>query len=366
MQKVDAEIRRIIDKQYARRAQAASRRTATRSRRWPRRCSSGRPRRRADRRHHGGQAAAPAEAVSAASSTPPQRRRPTARKGATAPAADRLSGGPALRRVRSCRWIAPLVMGVVNVTPDSFSDGGQFLDPAGGDRARAAPDRRGRRHPRHRRRIHAARCRRPLRKRRNCARVLPVLESSCKIVPVSVDTRQPEVMRAALAAGASMINDIEALRRPARSRRWPRADCAVCLMHKQGEPRDHAAATPLRRRGRRGRSVPERRESPPAKAPASRASASSSIRASASARRSRTIRAAARPAGAGGPGRAGPRGLVAQVDAGDDHRAAGGRAPGGQPGRRFARGAGRGENTAGARREGDPRRDRGLAGLAKQ
>jgi dihydropteroate synthase len=55
-------------------------------------------------------------------------------------------------------------------------------------------------------------------------------------VPVSVDTRRPEVMRAALDFGASMINDIEALSAQGGLEAVAKSDCAVCLMHKQGEP----------------------------------------------------------------------------------------------------------------------------------
>ena len=69
------------------------------------------------------------------------------------------------------------------------------------------------------------------------ARLLPVLDglSDCP-VPISVDTYKPEVMRAALAQGASMINDIFALRRPGALEAVAASDCAVCLMHMQGEP----------------------------------------------------------------------------------------------------------------------------------
>jgi dihydropteroate synthase len=68
-------------------------------------------------------------------------------------------------------------------------------------------------------------------------RLLPVLEalSDCGL-PISVDTYKPEVMRAALAAGASMINDIYGLRMPGALEAVAGSDCAVCLMHMQGEP----------------------------------------------------------------------------------------------------------------------------------
>jgi dihydropteroate synthase len=130
----------------------------------------------------------------------------------------------------------PLIMGVVNVTPDSFSDGGQFL---GRDRAIE-----------HGRRLvdegaeildlggestrpGAA----PVALDEELERVLPVLEALRSLpVPISVDTRKPEVMHAALKAGASMINDVDALQSPGALDAVRGADCALCLMHKQGEP----------------------------------------------------------------------------------------------------------------------------------
>jgi dihydropteroate synthase len=70
------------------------------------------------------------------------------------------------------------------------------------------------------------------------ARVLPVLEGLAGLrVPISVDTAKPEVMREALARGASMINDITALAAPGAVEVVARSDAAVCLMHMQGEPR---------------------------------------------------------------------------------------------------------------------------------
>jgi dihydropteroate synthase len=68
-------------------------------------------------------------------------------------------------------------------------------------------------------------------------RILPVLEGLKGVQkPLSVDTRRPEVMRAALKAGASMINDIDALTAPGALEAVAKSQCAVCLMHKQGEP----------------------------------------------------------------------------------------------------------------------------------
>jgi dihydropteroate synthase len=128
----------------------------------------------------------------------------------------------------------PLVMGVINVTPDSFSDGGSFLAPeAAIARARRLIDegvdlldvggestRPG-----------AA----PVAEEEELKRILPVLEA-LRGFPVSVDTRRPKVMQAALGAGASMINDIEALRAPGAIEAVAKSDCAVCLMHMKGAP----------------------------------------------------------------------------------------------------------------------------------
>ena len=177
--------------------------------------------------------------------TPPARRAAHPR-GLTPTACDERGCGPvsrerpiladgALPRSTSTR---PLVMGIVNVTPDSFSDGGRFLDPQARDRACAPAGRRGRGHPRHRRRIEPP-GRRAGRRRGGAARACCRCSRRLRRlgVPVSVDTRKPEVMRAALAAGADDDQRHPgAAARPARSRRSPQAGCAVCLMHMQGEP----------------------------------------------------------------------------------------------------------------------------------
>jgi dihydropteroate synthase len=130
----------------------------------------------------------------------------------------------------------PLVMGVVNVTPDSFSDGGLFLDTQravaharrligegadlldiGGESTRPG----------------AA----PVTLEEERRRVLPVLEALVESgVPVSVDTRKPQLMRDAVAAGAAMVNDVAALAAPGALEAVARAPVAVCLMHMQGEP----------------------------------------------------------------------------------------------------------------------------------
>lgn len=127
-------------------------------------------------------------------------------------------------------------MGVVNVTPDSFSDGGRFLEATaavehahrllqdgadildvGGESSRPGAL--------------------PVSPQEEMDRILPVLEGLKALPrPVSVDTRRPEVMREALKAGASMINDIEALSAPGALEAVAKSGCAVCLMHKKGEP----------------------------------------------------------------------------------------------------------------------------------
>jgi dihydropteroate synthase len=130
----------------------------------------------------------------------------------------------------------PLIMGIVNLTPDSFSG-----DGLGSSAERAIAHARTQ--------IAAgadmldlgAESSRPgaipTSLNDELRRLLPVLEalSDCG-VPISVDTYKPEVMRAALAAGASMINDIYALRMPGALEAVADSDCAVCVMHMQGEP----------------------------------------------------------------------------------------------------------------------------------
>ena len=130
----------------------------------------------------------------------------------------------------------PLVMGIVNVTPDSFSDGGRHPDSEaalahawqlieegadmldiGGESTRPG----------------AAKVGVP----EELDRVLPVLEGLSEApVPLSVDTRKPEVMRAALAVGADMINDVSALCEPEALAVMAESRAAVCLMHMQGSP----------------------------------------------------------------------------------------------------------------------------------
>jgi dihydropteroate synthase len=132
----------------------------------------------------------------------------------------------------------PVVMGILNVTPDSFSDGGRYASlPAALGRAEqmaaegaAIIDVGGE-------------STRPgaleVDVTEELRRVIPVVErlAAGLDLPISVDTRKPEVMRAALAAGASMVNDVGALRAPGAIEVVAGADVGVCLMHMQGEPR---------------------------------------------------------------------------------------------------------------------------------
>lgn len=136
----------------------------------------------------------------------------------------------------------PLVMGIVNTTPDSFSDGGHCLV------ARAAID-------------HALKLAdagadildvggestrpgaQPVPVDEEIRRVLPVAEALVRRgLVVSVDTRKPEVMQAALAAGVAMINDVSALREPAALETLAGSQAAICLMHMRGEPGSMQAA----------------------------------------------------------------------------------------------------------------------------
>lgn len=130
---------------------------------------------------------------------------------------------------------APLVCGIVNVTPDSFSDGGRdavaavahgmqlvaegadLLD-VGGESTRPGAS--------------------PPSVAEELRRVIPVVAALARVasVPVSVDTSRPEVMRAAVAAGAVMINDVRALQIPGALETAAALQVPVCLMHMQGEP----------------------------------------------------------------------------------------------------------------------------------
>jgi dihydropteroate synthase len=131
----------------------------------------------------------------------------------------------------------PLIMGIVNLTPDSFSGDGIVAD------ARQAIDhaRRQLESGAHILDIGAESSRpgaRPTPGNEELKRLTPVLAEVTRWgVPVSVDTCKPMVMEAALAAGASMINDITALASPGALAAVAGSDCGVCLMHMRGEPR---------------------------------------------------------------------------------------------------------------------------------
>jgi dihydropteroate synthase len=133
--------------------------------------------------------------------------------------------------------VRPLVMGIVNVTPDSFSDGGRFLDferalahgerliaegadllDIGGESTRPGAAEVG--------------------ADEELARVIPLVRVLRERgVPISVDTSKPEVMRAALAEGAVVVNDVRALQAPGALEAVAASDCGIVLMHMQGEPR---------------------------------------------------------------------------------------------------------------------------------
>lgn len=130
----------------------------------------------------------------------------------------------------------PHVMGVINLTPDSFSDGGQFstlsdaIDHAvrlieegadvldlGAESTRPGAQ--------------------ALSADNELARLVPVLRQVRQLGrPISIDTRKPEVMRAALAEGADMINDVSGFVAPEAIDAVRGSGCAVCVMHMQGEP----------------------------------------------------------------------------------------------------------------------------------
>jgi dihydropteroate synthase len=131
----------------------------------------------------------------------------------------------------------PLVMGIVNVTPDSFSDGGKYssVDLAvehalqliaegadildiGGESTRPGAE--------------------PVGLYEELRRVVPVIEALSKVttVPLSIDTYKPEVMRAAIEAGADLVNDICALREDGALEIVANSNAGVCLMHMQGIP----------------------------------------------------------------------------------------------------------------------------------
>jgi len=132
----------------------------------------------------------------------------------------------------------PMVMGILNVTPDSFSDGGRFIKPdlamahveqmvkdgvdiidIGGESTRPGAE--------------------PVSEVDEIERVVPLIVAirSRFDVPISVDTSKPCVMRAAIAAGADMLNDVRALREDGALEAVAELGVPVCLMHMLGEPR---------------------------------------------------------------------------------------------------------------------------------
>lgn len=136
----------------------------------------------------------------------------------------------------------PLIMAIINLTPDSFSgdglagsveaakhqaeralaEGAGILD-LGGESSRPGSG--------------------SVSVQEELDRVIPAVEATVAFgVPVSVDTVKPEVMRAAIAAGATIINDINALREPGAIEAVAASDAGVCLMHMQGQPRTMQAA----------------------------------------------------------------------------------------------------------------------------
>jgi dihydropteroate synthase len=140
-------------------------------------------------------------------------------------------------RDRTLDLAEPLVMGILNVTPDSFSDGGLYAGVeaavARGERiaeeGAAIVDVGG-----ESTRPGAA----PVSAEEEIRRVVPVIERLAGRIQasISVDTSKPEVIREAVAAGASMVNDVRALRLPGALAAAAGSGAAVCLMHMQGEP----------------------------------------------------------------------------------------------------------------------------------
>ena len=137
----------------------------------------------------------------------------------------------------SLSFDGPRVMGIVNVTPDSFSDGGAYESVAaavdharrlvddgadiidvGGESTRPGAE--------------------PVPVALELARVIPVVAALSDVgVPISIDTVKPQVMVAALEAGASIVNDVNGLRASGALDVVAASDCGVVVMHMQGEPR---------------------------------------------------------------------------------------------------------------------------------
>lgn len=131
----------------------------------------------------------------------------------------------------------PLIMGIVNVTPDSFSDGGQFTSPQqaiahakalveqgadildiGGESTRPGAN--------------------PVSVQQELDRVMPVLQAALALgVPVSIDTRRAQVMQEAIAAGVDILNDVNGFRDQETFDIARSSQCGLCVMHMQGEPK---------------------------------------------------------------------------------------------------------------------------------
>jgi dihydropteroate synthase len=131
----------------------------------------------------------------------------------------------------------PRIMGVINITPDSFSDGGKYLDPLaacrhaeslvrdgadlldiGGESSRPGSD--------------------PVPQEQELERVIPVIREVISLgVPVSVDTGKPRVAEAALEAGASIVNDVTGLADPTMAPLVAGAGAGLIIMHMKGTPR---------------------------------------------------------------------------------------------------------------------------------
>lgn len=137
-----------------------------------------------------------------------------------------------------CQTRRPLIMGILNITPDSFSDGGHYLSLSnavarakqmvaegvdiidiGGESARPGADA-------------------IVNAEEELKRIIPVIKALKNEIatPISVDTYKPEVMQAAIEAGANMINDIYALQKPGALEVISKYKVPVCLMHMKGEP----------------------------------------------------------------------------------------------------------------------------------
>ena len=139
--------------------------------------------------------------------------------------------------------VIPRLMGVLNLTPDSFSDGGRFIAPAaalaqarrliaegaelidiGGESTRPGAE--------------------PVPAEEEIARVVPLIAALAAEtdIPISIDTLKPQVARAAIAAGARVWNDVSALAAPGAPELAAELGCGVVLMHMRGEPRTMQAA----------------------------------------------------------------------------------------------------------------------------